>query len=246
MRHVHVGTSGFAYPPWRGEGRFYPEGLPQTRFLTYYAGRYDTVEMDGTWYRMPSEKTVATWLERTPEGFLFAPKAHREISHFRRLKPEALDTTAFLAGRLAPLAAAGRLGPVLLQLPPNFRRHDERLDSFLAAAPTGLRWAVEFRHDSWHDPDVEDILRRHDAAWVAADTDDADAQRHDTTGFRYARLRKSAYPESALAGWATWCREAAAAGQDCFVYLKHEDDGAPWLWADRLLELVGEEPAPQD
>lgn len=239
MSHIHVGTSGFAYPPWRGEDRFYPEALAQNRFLAYYATRYDTVEMDGTWYRMPSEKTIATWLERTPDGFLFSPKAHREITHFRRLEPESLDTASFLADRLAPLAAAARLGAVLLQLPPNFRRDDERLDAFLAAAPADIRWAVEFRHDSWHDPDVEDVLRRHGAAWVAADTDDADAQRRDTAAFRYARLRKSAYPEGALAGWAAWCREAATRGQDCLVYLKHEDDGAPWIWADRLLELTG-------
>jgi uncharacterized protein YecE (DUF72 family) len=134
--------------------------------------------------------------------------------------------------------AAGRLGPILLQLPPNLRRDDGRLDAFLSGLPEGHRWAMEFRHPSWNVEEIETLLRNHGVAWVAAETDESPAERRDTAAFRYARLRRSAYDDGALREWAQWCHEAVAASQDCFVYMKHEDEGAPWVWADRLVELT--------
>jgi len=238
MARVRIGLSGYSYKPWQGPGRFYPEGLKQTQFLNYYAGRYDTVELDGTWYRMPSEQMVQAWLERTPDHFLFAPKAHRQITHLRRLKPEALEPVRVMLERLAPLAAAGRLGPVLLQLPPNLRRDDLRLQDFFAQLSPTVKWAIEFRHESWNAPEIETILRNHNVAWVAADTDEMPAIRRETADFCYTRLRRREYGEAALVEWAGWLTQAVTAGKECFVYLKHEDEGSPWVWADRLLELI--------
>jgi uncharacterized protein YecE (DUF72 family) len=238
MARSYIGLSGYSYKAWQGPGRFYPDGLKQPQFLSYYAQRYETVELDGTWYRMPSAEMVRGWTAHTPDGFLFAPKAHRQVTHLRRLKPEALESLRVMTDRLAPLAAVGRLGPILLQLPPNLRRDDERLDAFLSGVPKDLRWAMEFRHASWNVAEVEALLRTHRVAWVAAETDETLAERRDTAAFRYARLRRSAYDEGALREWARWCQEAVVAGKDCFVFLKHEDEGAPWIWADRLVEFT--------
>jgi uncharacterized protein YecE (DUF72 family) len=239
--HIHIGLSGYSYKPWQGAGRFYPEGLKQAEFLRYYAMRYETVELDGTWYRLPSEGQVRSWIELTPARFVFAPKAHRRITHLQRLKPEALSSVRVMLERLEPLHAAGRLAPVLLQLPPNFKHDSEklnRLQEFLKALPKTVRWAMEFRHETWHAPEVEELLRSHGVAWVAADTDERPAERRDTAEFRYVRLRRSEYREPALLDWAGWIKEWIKTQRNCFVYLKHEDEGSPWLWADQLLTLT--------
>ena len=180
MARVHVGLSGYSYKPWQGEGRFYPATLKQAGFLSYYATRYDTVELDGVWYRLPSEKAVADWLASTPPHFRFAPKVHRQITHHARLKPECYDFVRFMLDRLKPLASADRLGPLLIQLPPNLRRDDDRLAAFLEQLPTSLRWAIEFRHESWLEPAVEALVRRFNVSWVAADTDERAAECRDT------------------------------------------------------------------
>lgn len=245
---VWIGLSGYSYKPWQGEGRFYPPELKQTQFLDYYRDRYHAVEMDGTWYRMPGEKAVEDWDAKTSEDFRFTFKLHRKITHMSRLKLDSLDALRFMLKRLGPLAAAGKLGPLLVQLPPNFRRNDERLHEFVAnlpqeiegvaSLPRPLRFAIEFRHDSWETAEVESILRAGNVAWVAADTDEAPAQRRDTADFHYARLRKSAYDAQALRDWAAYFR---ATSKECFVYCKHEDDGAPWIWADQLIANLSQD-----
>jgi uncharacterized protein YecE (DUF72 family) len=240
MAHIFIGLSGYSYKPWQGPGRFYPEGLKSSEFLRYYATRYRTVELDGVWYRLPTEQTVRSWIEQTPPTFFFAPKAHRQITHMSRLKPEALPFVQLMLDRLAPLAESGRLGPILLQLPSNLRRDDARLADFLEKLPPGFRWAVEFRHDSWRVDEVGALLTRHGVAWAAADTDERPAERRDTVGFCYVRLRRSAYDETALTGWAERLKKEAQAGKECFVYFKHEDEGSPWMWADRLLAFIAE------
>ena len=229
---VHVGLSGFSYKPWQGEGRFYPKELKAKDFLRFYSERYDAVEMDGTWYRMPTEAGVTGWKEATPTQFTFCCKVHRDISHMRRLKPEAQESLKFMQGRLKPLADVDKLGPFLVQLPPNMKRNDERLAEFLAASPMGFRYALEFRHESWNAPEVEAILGQYNAAWVAAQTDEAEAQKRDTADFAYARLRKSEYDRGELADWAAYFRSL---GKPTYVFLKHEDEGSPWLFADELL-----------
>ena len=238
MAQAYIGLSGYSYKPWQGPERFYPPSLKQTEFLSYYATRYDTVELDGVWYRLPTAKAVADWLASTPPAFRFAPKVHRQITHRARLKPECYDFVHVLLERLKPLASVSRLGPLLIQLPPNLARDDDRLARFLEQLPTSARWAMEFRHASWHDPAVEAALRRFNVSWVAADTDERPAECRDTADFWYVRLRRSAYDDHALEQWAGRIRTAVEGGKTCFVYCKHEDAGAPWIWADKLRELT--------
>jgi len=241
MAQAYIGLSGYSYKPWQGPGRFYPPTLKQAGFLGYYATRYDTVELDGAWYRLPSEKAVADWLVATPPHFIFAPKVHRQISHRSRLKPEGYDFIRVMLGRLSALVSAKRLGPLLIQLPPNLGRDDDRLSAFLEQLPASVQWAIEFRHDSWQDPAVETLLRRFNVSWVAADTDERPAECKDTANFWYVRLRRSAYDEGDLAKWAGKIRKMVDEGKSCYVYCKHEDEGSPWVWADRLRELVRNE-----
>ena len=240
MAQAHIGLSGYSYKPWQGPERFYPATLKQAGFLGYYATRYDTVELDGVWYRLPTEKAVADWLASTPADFLFAPKVHRQITHRARLKPECYDFIQVMMNRLKPLASAERLGPLLIQLPPNMKRDDDRLASFLGQLPASVRWAIEFRHESWHDTSVELLLRRFNVSWVAADSDERPVECRDTADFWYVRLRRSAYDDGDLERWAGRIRELVDEGKSCFVFCKHEDEGSPWVWADRLLQLVTE------
>ena len=130
---MRVGLSGYSYKPWQGDDRFYPVGLKQAEFLSFYANRYDLVEMDGSWYRMPGTAQVEAWNAGTPPGFHFCFKAHRQVTHMARLKPEALEPLQFMMKRLEPMKE--RLGPILLQLPPNLKRDDDRLKNFLEKLP---------------------------------------------------------------------------------------------------------------
>lgn len=233
--HSYIGLSGYSYKPWQGADRFYPPGLKQTEFLGYYATRYRTVELDGTWYRIPAESMVQRWIASTPSDFLFAPKVHRQITHQYRLKPESVPLVGVMLDRLKPLLQQNRLGPLLIQLPPNFSRDEDRLGRFLERLPTTIRWAVEFRHTSWNQPSIESLLKHFNVSWVAADTDDSPAQWHHTADFWYVRLRRTTYGPEALQAWARRIAEAVGQGEDCFVYCKHEDEGSPWQWADALL-----------
>jgi uncharacterized protein YecE (DUF72 family) len=249
MASAHVGLSGFSYKPWQGEGRFYPSDIKQKDFLAYYATKYDAVEMDGSWYKTPTEDNVALWRMGSPEGFQFSFKLHRRITHLGRLKPETYDAVHYFLRRMLPMAKAGKLGPHLIQLPPSLKRNDERLEGFVAALPKDfsevqelemepglkLRWSVEFRHESWVCSEVEDILRKHGVAWVASDRDEARADRKDTADFHYVRLRRMDTDDAALDEWAAYFRGIVAGGKDCYIYCKHEDDGSPWVWADYLL-----------
>ena len=239
MSSIHIGLSGYSYKPLQGPGRLYPEKLKSTEFLRYYAGRYNTVELDGLWYRLPTEQMVRGWLDQTPSSFIFTPKAHRQITHMHRLRPDALTFVQVMLDRLAPIVDQKRLGPILLQLPPNFRRDDNRLSAFLTHLPRTIRWAVEFRDNSWQAPDVEALLTHYGVSWVAADTDDAPAHIRDTADFWYVRLRRSEYDDVALKEWAARFNEMRRRGKTCYIYCKHEDEGSPWVWADRLLALTG-------
>lgn len=234
----YIGLSGYSYKAWQGPDRFYPSDIKSPDFLRYYATRYQTVELDGVWYRLPSEKTVEALLTDTPPHFLYSPKAHREITHVRRLKPEGLPMLMAMLQRLEPLHIAGKLGPILIQLPPNLKRDDGRLEAFLGSLPTTHRWAMEFRHESWQTEEIERILHRYAVAWAAVETDEHEAEHRDTAQFRYVRLRKSAYGQTELHRWAERFQKAFQHGQDCFVYCKHEDEGSPWIWADELNRLL--------
>lgn len=240
MAKVYVGLSGYSYREWQGEGLFYPPGLKQADYLKHYATRYDTVEAVGMWQRMPSEATVAKYLKECPAGFHVSPKMHQKVTHITRLKPEGFETLKAFVEQLGPLEKADRLGPILVQLPPNLARNDALLEEFLVSLPlrSTLRWAMEFRSPSWQVPQTEQALRGAGVAWVAEDTDDEDAQRIDTAEHVYVRLRKTSYSDDQLKEWAEYFLAMVRAGKDCHVYCRHTDVDAPWRWADRLRELV--------
>jgi uncharacterized protein YecE (DUF72 family) len=218
---LHLGTSGFAYPAWKGT--FYPEKLPASGFLGFYADRFDTVEINNTFYRFPSEKVLAGWKAGTPEGFTFAVKANQRITHFSRLRDAGKVTGEFVA-RVGALE--DRLGPVLFQLPPVLQRDDDRLGAFLGVLPPGGRYALEFRHASWFERPVLDLLSRAGAALCISEDGDLDPPREITAPFTYVRLRRETYDDAALAAWRTWMTTARGEGRDVYVYLKHEEAGA--------------------
>jgi uncharacterized protein YecE (DUF72 family) len=207
---VRIGCSGWNYRDWRG--RLYPEGLPAKRWLGRYAECFDTVEVNATFYRLPARDAVARWAEQTPPGFLFAVKSSRYLTHVRRLRDigEGMD---LFGERIEPLAAAGRLGPILWQLPPNFRRDDERLEDALASLSPG-RHAFEFRHESWFVPETIDRLRRRGVALVIGHHPKRPWQTFDVTSdftfvrFHFgARGRRGNYSASELDEWAEHIRE---------------------------------------
>ena len=228
-----VGTSGFAYKPWKG--KFYPGGLPDKEMLAFYAARFGTVEINNTFYRMPGDSVLARWCEQVPESFSFSIKASRAITHHARLKPQAGDAVAFLFRRLEVLG--DRLGPVLFQLPPNLKLDLPRLRDFLAMLPAGPRIAVEFRHLSWFDEAVFDALRERDAALCVADGElEGEVPFVSTASWGYLRLRAVDYTDEAIGAWAERVR-----GQPWdrgYVFFKHEDEATGPKLAARFIELL--------
>lgn len=216
---VHVGTSGYNYPEWRG--RFYPEKFAAARMLPYYAERFTTVEVNATFYRMPTPKLVEGWAAQVPEAFTFSLKAPRRITHDRRLKDCADSVRAFCdaAAVLGP-----RLAVLLFQLPPNFKVDLDRLRGFLDLLPPGARAAFEFRHQSWWDEAVYDLLRARNAALCLADSEERHTPLVPTADFGYLRLRDEGYADADLGRWAATVQEQAA-WRDAFIYFKHEDQG---------------------
>lgn len=237
---LHIGLSGYSYKEWQGEGLFYPPGMKVTEYFAYYVRHFDALEADGTWYQMPRPATVQSWITETPETFRVSPKMHRKVTHFARLKPEAVDALQFFVQRLEPLEKAGRLGAILIQLPPNLGRDDERLQSFLEAIPhrPSLPYAIEFRNESWHVPEVEALLKQWNVAWVGMETDEAKPQRRDTANHVYVRLRKSVYTPALLDEWVTFLKGQLEKGKSCYVFCKHEDAEQPWVWAQYLNERL--------
>lgn len=228
---LHVGTSGFAYTGWKPS--FYPSDLPASRFLEFYAERFDTVELNNTFYRFPSESQLRDWEGRTPAGFRFSLKANRRITHFARLK-NAGETAREFVGRCAVLGA--KLGPILFGLHPRTTRDDERLARFLSELPADGRYAFEFRHPSWLEPPILDRLRDASAALCVAESDEAATPREATAQFVYVRLRKTAYTDAELADWRRWLKEQTGEGREGFVYVKHDEAGQGPQIARRLLE----------
>jgi uncharacterized protein YecE (DUF72 family) len=226
-----IGTSGFSYAPWRGS--FYPEKWPTERMLAYYAERLPTVEINNTFYRMPSAEQLQKWAAETPEGFQFALKSPRRITHERKLA-DVGDTLTRLHEAAGALGA--KVGPILFQLPP-FLKHDlPRLVDFLAHVPAGMRAAVEFRHASWFADDVYAALRAKDAALCIAESEDLATPLEATAGWGYLRLRRQDYGDAELAAWADKLR--AQPWQTTFVFFKHEEEGKGPALAARLRALL--------
>jgi uncharacterized protein YecE (DUF72 family) len=215
VKAARIGCSGWSYAHWRD--RVYPSGLPARRWLEHYATLFDTVEVNATFYRLPRRETVASWARSTPDGFLFAVKASRYLTHVKRLA-DLREGVARLSERIEPLAEARKLGPVLWQLPETFHRDDDRLQEALEQLP-GDRHAFEFRHPSWFVPEVERLLRRHGAALVVGDHPERPFQTKVLTApwtyvrFHYgSRGRGGNYSRRELEGWARllgrWRRRA--------------------------------------
>jgi uncharacterized protein YecE (DUF72 family) len=235
MAELRAGTSGYAYPAWKGA--FYPERLPAREMLRYYGERFPTVEINHTFYRMPAERTLGEWAGSVPSGFQFALKLNQKLTHIQRLRDCDELLERFLAAA-APLATAGRLGPILIQLPPQFRADLPRLDAFLALAPPLFRWTLEVRHPSWHTDETYALLRRHRVGLCLAETDDAAAPDVVTAGFVYLRLRREVYSADDLARWRRRGADWVAGGLDVYAYFKHEDAGRGPVYARALLDAV--------
>ena len=219
--HIRVGTSGYSYKEWKGT--FYPDDLPAAKMLPYYAERFDSVEINNTFYRMPDAKTVAKWGEQVPDGFTFVLKAPQRITHQKKLVGAADDVAhLFDAGT----SLGSRLGPVLFQLPPYSRKDAGKLREFIAVLPAQRKVAFEFRHVSWFDDEIYDILREHNIALCSADTDevtDPEALVVPTASWGYMRLRRTEYAAGALAAWAM--RVERQPWSEAYVFFKHEDEG---------------------
>jgi uncharacterized protein YecE (DUF72 family) len=236
---LHLGTSGFAYAEWKGD--FYPADIKPSAMLAYYAQRFPSVEINYTFQTTPEEKTLLRWIADTPDDFVFSLKAHRSITHMRRLSAEAAEPLAEFLTSCKPLE--GRLGAVLFQCPPNMKADLPRLEAFLASLPKGRRYAFEFRHGTWNDDAVYEVLRAHDIAWCVADTDEITCSFVRTArDFAYLRLRKTMYEDEELAGWAKQIGEALADGVDVYCYFKHEGEARGVRFARALGALLGVEP----
>ena len=227
-----VGTSGYSYKEWKGS--FYPEDLSEKKMLRYYGERFRTVEINNTFYRMPSEKMLTGWASEVPEGFSFVIKASQRITHHQKLK-DVDDSLAYLLKVCAALEH--RLGPILFQLPPFFRKDVPRLRDFCALLPKDCRAAFEFRHASWFDDEVYQVVRDKEAALCIAEADD-DLQVPfvSTATWGYLRLRRPDYGDTELSNWVKKVRETG--WDDAYVFFKHEDEGKGPKMAARFIELA--------
>lgn len=230
---IYAGTSGWAYPAWKPA--FYPAKLAATKFLRYYAGRLNSTEVNYTFRRFPTERLLCGWVEVTPEGFKFAIKAHQSITHIKRLQ-DASDSTKRFLSALQPLYDAGKLGPVLFQLPPFLKCDLARLREFLADLPKAYRVAFEFRNESWFCDEVYSILRGANAALCLAESEKLETPKVQTAHFSYLRLRNPEKMESAAERKKLLETIAGLAKNgDVFAYFKHEDSPEGALHAEELL-----------
>jgi len=232
VSHVFVGTSGWAYSSWKPG--FYPQALPQKKFLDYYATQLNSVEVNYTFRQLPTANTVASWLAASNAGFRFSFKAPQRITHILRLQHSA-ETIAALGRALAPMGSAGRMGVVLFQLPPNFKADLPRLEAFLAdASGSGLRMAFEFRHNTWFCDKVYDALRLHRVALCVAESEDLETPDVVTAPFTCYRFRKSEYSAAQLDAIERTLRLRSAGGE-VFAYFKHEEQPTGALRAADML-----------
>lgn len=228
---VLAGTSGYAYKEWKGS--FYPEDQKNDGMLAFYANHFHTVEINNTFYRLPSKRVLQQWADQVPEDFSFVLKASQRITHHKRLK-NADEPLGYLLENAQVLGAG--LGPILFQLPPNMKKDLERLQDFLGLLPEGTKAAFEFRNLSWFEEDVYSALRSHGVALCVADTDDGTPQMEATAPFGYLRMRREQYDDAELRSWLDWVHK-----QDwdrAFVFFKHEDEGAGPVLANRFLALT--------
>jgi uncharacterized protein YecE (DUF72 family) len=228
-----IGTSGFQYPEWKGH--FYPEKLPAAKMLPFYAERFQSTEINYTFRRTPSGKTIENWCALTPPRFAFSLKAPQRVTHFAKLQ-NCSDSLHFFFGAIQGLE--DKLGPILFQLPPFFRKDAGVLESFLEQLPDGVRAAFEFRHQSWFDDEIFARLRRHNAALCIAESSDLSTPVEATANIGYLRLRREDYGPEDIARWSEALRAHASKWSDAFVYFKHEEQGMGPKLATQLMQLL--------
>jgi uncharacterized protein YecE (DUF72 family) len=232
MAILYAGTSGFAYAAWKPG--FYPAKLPSKQFLNHYATRLNCVEINYTFRRLPSASTLASWVEATPAGFVFAVKANQRITHIARLK-NAGEATELFFRMIDPLRTARRLGPVLFQLPPNLKCDVPLLRDYLALLPQGMRYAFEFRNESWLADPVYDELRARNISLCVAESEKLEVPEVITADFVYYRLRKPDYSDADIGAFAARAQELLATGRDLYLMFKHEETPEGALNAEKIL-----------
>ena len=228
-----IGTSGFQYAEWKGN--FYPEDLSAAKMLPFYAERLSTTEVNYTFHRIPSAKTIDNWTKSTPGNFRFALKAPQKITHWSKLR-DCADTMRYFYEIVSGLG--GKLGPILFQLPPTFKKDAVLLADFVNCFPTGLRAAFEFRHESWFDDSVWEVLRSRNVALCIAETAEFVTPRERTADYGYLRLRREDYTPADVENWASFVREQGPDWADAFVYFKHEEAGIGPRLAMQMMKLI--------
>ncbi len=228
---LYAGTSGYSYKEWKGY--FYPEKIASDEMLAFYATKLPAVEINNTFYRLPRIEMLETWASKVPASFRFVIKASQKITHMKRLK-NAGDETGYLMQAVGELG--DKLGVVFFQLPPNFKKDTARLSDFLEALPGGTPIAFEFRHATWFDDEVFDLLRRHNVALCLADTDEElEVPLVATADWGYLRLRRPGYSPDELREWRSWVE--GRKWKSAFVFFKHEDEGSGPRMAMDFLKL---------
>jgi uncharacterized protein YecE (DUF72 family) len=235
MAQLYVGTSGWAYPTWKPD--FYPVKLAQAKFLQHYSTQLNTVEVNFTFRQLVKDTTVQKWIAETPSGFRFGIKAHQVITHIKRLKKTEDFVPRFLA-TIEPMAQAGKLGPVLFQLPPNMKADLTVLEEFLAILPRGVPSAFEFRHASWFTDEVFALLKTHNRALCVAETEERTTPDEITANFSYYRYRKPSYTADERKTMTSRLREHLGGGRDVYAYFKHEETPEGARYAVELLREV--------
>lgn len=235
MPGIYAGTSGFAYPSWKPV--FYPADVPAKRFLEHYATRLNSTEINYTYHRLPSGKSLEEWVAATPTSFLFSLKAHMKLTHVFRLKNCESFLEIFLKA-IDPLRVVGRLGPVLFQLPPNMKCDVDVLRAFLELLPRDQRFAFEFRHDSWLSAPVYDLLGERGVCLCLAESAKLVIPEVITAPFVYFRLRKQDYSADERSAIADRVSPLIAGGRDVFLYFKHEESPEGAIYAEELLKTV--------
>jgi uncharacterized protein YecE (DUF72 family) len=239
-KNLYIGTSGWTYSGWRG--RFYPKAFPQKNWLPWYAERFNATEVNGSFYRTPTLEAVTTWRNQTPPDFRFAWKASKFITHWKRLSGRCVNSIELMASRLAVLGP--KCGPVLFQLPPNFRANAERLEAFLALLPRSYRYAFEFRHESWYDELIFQIFRDHDISLCLSDHAAAPSPWIVTAQHVYVRGHgptgryRGTYTDATLQSWADRITPLLIDKRKVFVFFDNDQKSAAPKDAKRLLRLL--------
>jgi len=236
---IRIGCSGWNYRHWRGA--FYPDALPVKRWFDHYAGAFDTVEINNSFYRLPKPETFAKWRDQAPPGFRFAVKANRFLTQAKKLR----DCADPIARMMAPVRELREtLGPILYQLPPRFRANPERLDEFLALLPRDLTHVFEFREASWHGDEVLAVLERHGASFCTHDMPGLEVPRLAIGPIAYVRFHGSSgkywgrYSDEALGGWRDWMLAQAEAGREVWAYFNNDIHAEAIADALNLIALV--------